>query len=439
MADFGVESRLLERYQRAVREPRLMMLYPPISTGHHYDGAPGADELWRESPATGTLYVHVPFCRTRCGFCPFFAEAGRDHDYDRYAKAVLAEADLFARGARHLAFTSVYLGGGTPALLPPATVASLLDGLRRRFWIEGADVMIEAHPASVDATRLAELSAAGVTRVSIGVQSFDPEVLRACGRADTVDRVRPAVEAALGTQMRDVNVDLMYGLPGQTAKTWAADLRAAVGLGIPGLTLYATVYLPAFRRRCKSRRLRIPPPGARWAMCERAFEFLNAAGYPQPHFGANAFLRGGLNPHRRNVALGLPTLGLGSWAYSSSGAFAYHNHSPLEVWLRDVERGRLPIRQVLAVPEAERARKYVIEALLLAYLDLSSFRQRFGMDLAQAFPVELALLGRLGLATIEDGELRLTRRGGRHLREIRYLFASERVVEVLETAGAGGL
>ncbi len=174
-------------------------------------------------------------------------------------------------------------------------------------------------------------------------------------------------------------------------------------------------------------------------MYARAYDYLDGAGYAQPHFGAGAFFRGGLNPHRRNVALGLPMLGLGTWAYSSSGRFAYHNRYPTPDWAREVEAGRLPIRQLLEIPERERARKWVIEALLLAYVNLADFRAAFGKELAEVFPAELAVLAEHCLAEANDGELRLTREGGRHLREIRYLFASEDVVDALESGVAQGL
>jgi coproporphyrinogen III oxidase-like Fe-S oxidoreductase len=107
--------------------------------------------------------------------------------------------------------------------------------------------------------------------------------------------------------------------------------------------------------------------------------------------------------------------------------------------MAEVARGRLPIRQLVPVPEHERARKYLVETLLLAYVDLDQFRQVFGTGLADAFPDQLAVLDRLDLARIEEGELRLTRKGGRHLREIRYLFASDDVVDAMEREGAQGL
>jgi oxygen-independent coproporphyrinogen III oxidase len=433
------QSGLIERYDRAVRSPRLMMLYPPVSTGHPYQGNPNAGGLWDSSPNEGSLYVHVPFCEQRCAFCPFYAVVGKDEDYPDYIETVLAEAALYARAAEHVRFTSVYLGGGTPSVLPPALVERLLRGLGNDLRLEGADVSLEANPTHVDRTRLRDLLAAGVTRLSLGVQSFDAHVLDASDRGYTAASVMPAVEAAMAAPLRDLNVDLMYGLPDQTLESWLDDLRLASRLGIPGITLYATVYVPSFQSRCESENRQMAGPQDRLEMYELAYDLLSTTGYPQPHFGAGAFLRHGLNPHRANLSLGNPTLGLGAWAYSSSGAYAWQNETPPQAWAQAVRAGRLPVRQLLAIPERERMRKHVIEALLLAYVDLDHFRTTFGQDLQEAFPAELATLDALGLATVDDGELCLTRQGGHHLREIRYLFASDSVVASLEADETVGL
>jgi oxygen-independent coproporphyrinogen-3 oxidase len=439
MVSLDAQSRLIERFERAVRSPRLMMLYPPVSTGQPYQGKPDGRGLWEHAVADGTLYVHVPFCQRRCAFCPFYAVVGTDEDYADYIDTVLAEAALFTPAAERVRFTSLYMGGGTPTVLPPALVERLLRGLGKRFRLEAADVSMEANPLHVDRSRLREYMAAGVTRLSLGVQSFDAHVLRASDRGDTVASVMPAVEAALAAPLRDFNVDLMYGLPDQTFGSWMGDLRRAAELGIPGLTLYGTVYVPSFQSRCEGEGRKVAGPQARLAMYEMAYDFLSKSGYPQPHFGAGAFQRHGLNPHRVNVSLGNPMLGLGTWAYSSVGPYAWHNQTPTPVWAAEVRAGRLPIHHLLPVPENERIRKYVIEALLLAYVNLEHFRSSFGKELKDTFPDELAVLSLLGLAAIEDGELRLTRKGGHHLREIRYLFASDAVVTSLETDEAAGL
>ena len=428
---------MYERFQRTARQPPLMMLYPPISTGEPYGDGPGANSLWRNAAGPATLYLHIPFCQSRCVFCPFHASVVHPDQFGSYLDAVLAEAALYSEAVNNLQFTSVYFGGGTPSVLPAALIKHFLDDLGSLLCIETADISLEAHPATVDQESLEELCKAGISRLSLGVQSFDAGVLASAGRNDTIGEVRRVLEAALAIPFREVNIDLMYGLPNQTFESWLTDLKTAAEMEVPGLTLYSMVYLADFTAYCGKHKAICPDTEHRLAMYDLAYDYLSAAGYPQPHFGAGAFLRGDMNPHRKNVALGLPTLGLGTWSYSTTGQFGYHNLFPRAKWAMTLKQGKLPIGQLVRIPGSERARKYVIEAMLLAYLDLDHFQELFGSDLVNTFPDELEVLEELELVYIKDGELRLTRKGGRHLREVRYLFASNAVVTSLESGVAG--
>ncbi|GAB4136911.1 MAG: radical SAM family heme chaperone HemW [Planctomycetota bacterium] len=438
MPDQNAVRSLKERFQRATSSPPLMMLYPPVSGGRPFEGS--TEDLWRGVDAgEATLYVHVPFCRTRCIFCPFHATVAPPEDYGPYVDALLAEASMHARHLEACSFSSVYFGGGTPSVLPPDLLRRLLDGLRGRLRIDGADISLEASPSTIDAGKLRALREAGVTRLSLGVQSFDAKALAGCGRDDRPADVLRSLDAALAAGFRDVNIDLMYGLPGQTLPAFLGDLRIAAGRAVPGVTLYAAVYLPALAQRARDLGCEVPTEDDKHEFYGAAYDFLTANGYPQRHFGAGAFLRGGLNAHRRNVAHGAPTIGIGTWAYSSTGVRAWQNLAPREAWAETLGRGRPPIATVLEVDEEERPRKWAIEALLLAFLDRRLFERRFGETVEARFPAELEALLDLGLIEDAADEIRLTREGGRHLREIRYVFASEKVVEAMESGRLQGL
>jgi oxygen-independent coproporphyrinogen III oxidase len=177
---------------------------------------------------TAGLYVHVPFCLTRCGYCDFNAYAGLGYLASRYVEALEAEAALWAEEWRGKRFGSVFLGGGTPTTLDQADLARLLAGLRGRFDVEpGAEVTIEANPDTVDAAKLAALREAGYTRLSMGAQSFDQRVLDALERVHRPESVRRAFSAARTAGHTNVNLDLIYGANGETllsmppAWTWS--------------------------------------------------------------------------------------------------------------------------------------------------------------------------------------------------------------------------
>ena len=197
------------------------------------------------------LYVHVPFCVSLCPYCDFVVYAGSAARGPAARVAVFTDALLAEIGLRADAadaaygrgrgpLRTVYLGGGTPTLLPSASVAAILDLVRARFGIaEGAEVTIESNPGPDERGDARALAAAGVTRVSLGAQSFDPVLLRRLGRrhrpVDVADAVREARAAGIGS----VSVDLLYDVPGQTEEAWAATLDAAIGLGVDHVSAYA--------------------------------------------------------------------------------------------------------------------------------------------------------------------------------------------------------
>ncbi len=192
------------------------------------------------------LYVHVPFCLTRCGYCDFNTYEGLDHLRSPYVEALATEARLAAPGWRGVAFASVFFGGGTPTTLPPADLVKLLDHLRGAFdVVDGAEVTVEANPDTVDERSLAAIRAGGVTRLSIGAQSFDPDVLRALERIHGPPSVRAAFIAARAVGFDALNVDLIYGAHGETLASWRRTLEEALALEPDHVSAYALTVEPA--------------------------------------------------------------------------------------------------------------------------------------------------------------------------------------------------
>ncbi|MBA3851554.1 MAG: radical SAM family heme chaperone HemW [Chloroflexi bacterium] len=197
------------------------------------------------------LYVHVPFCLSLCPYCDFVVYTGRDAHgpasmVDAFVRALLVELDLRADaleerfGAARAALTSVYLGGGTPSLLPAAVIRGLLERVDRRFGIaSGAEVTMESNPGAGDRGDLAGFRAAGVNRLSLGVQSLDPSELKRLGRRHGPDDVADAMAAARAAGFEDVSLDLLYDIPGQTVGSWEATIEGAIGLVPDHISAYA--------------------------------------------------------------------------------------------------------------------------------------------------------------------------------------------------------
>jgi coproporphyrinogen III oxidase-like Fe-S oxidoreductase len=199
-------------------------------------------------PASFGVYVHVPFCLTRCHYCDFVTYTGMEGLRRPYAAALLEEAAMAvaALGPEPPVVTSVFVGGGTPTLLPAEDLARVLARLRELLPVApGAEVTVEANPETVDAAMAAGLVGAGVTRVSMGAQSFDDRVLAALGRVHDAARVESAVATLRAAGVPAVNLDLIYGGPGEDARSWSATLEAAVALGPEHLSAYALTIEPA--------------------------------------------------------------------------------------------------------------------------------------------------------------------------------------------------
>ena len=360
------------------------------------------------------VYVHFPYCTHRCPYCDFAVTTEAVPGERRYARAVLAELALRAPGFDGLSPESVYLGGGTPSLWDPDEVAEVLEALRARFpFRAGAETTIEVNPESCDRGRLRALRAAGVNRVSVGVQSFDPGVLAKLGRRHDPQAAEAAIRAA-ADEVGNVSVDLIYGARRSTVEIARADATRAAAAGAVHvsayeLTLDAEVMaeeVPLARLR---REGRLPLPSeddtARQGAAIRAA--LRRAGLRR--YEISNFARPGRESvHNRLYWDGESYLGLGAGAYGclrgEAGAYRYGNLRAAREYLDAALAGRLPTAEEDRIP-APAARN---EELMLA------LRTTRGADLgvlsaAQARDAADAIRRRL--AVRRAGRLVLTSRG----------------------------
>jgi putative oxygen-independent coproporphyrinogen III oxidase len=235
-------------------------------------------------PGVFGVYVHVPFCLTRCHYCDFVTYTGMEGLRGPYAAALVEEAAIAAAGLgpEPSEVTSVFVGGGTPTLLPPGDLGRLLARLRELLpFAPGAEVTVEANPETVDAAMAEGLAAAGVTRVSMGAQSFDDRVLAALGRVHDAGRVAAAVATLRAAGVPALNLDLIYGGPGEDAGSWSATLEAALALGPEHLSAYALTIEPAtkFGRLVAAGQMAEPGEDDLADRYDTACAVLSAAGY----------------------------------------------------------------------------------------------------------------------------------------------------------------
>lgn len=303
-------------------------------------------------PATDFgVYLHVPFCRVRCGYCDFntytsgeLRGARQDEFADTLAHEVrLAGRVMDAAGSRRMAST-VFFGGGTPTLLPPGDLARMLDAVRAEFGIvEGAEVTVEANPDTLDDAVAATLAAAGVTRVSIGMQSARPHVLAVLDRTHDPANVATAVAAARGAGL-DVSLDLIYGAPGESLEDWRASLETAVALQPDHISAYALIIEDGTKlaRQIRSGLVPMPDDDLQADMYELADDLLAAAGYDW--YEVSNWSRGVGHRSRHNLAYwrGTDWWGFGPGAHSHVGGLRWWNVKHPAAYAQRLAAGESP-------------------------------------------------------------------------------------------------
>jgi oxygen-independent coproporphyrinogen-3 oxidase len=364
------------------------------------------------SPEPG-LYLHVPFCSALCPYCDFAVNVGGEARRSRFVELLLAELDLVAPPGRP--FETVYFGGGTPSLLDPANVARIVDALRGRHLVAaGCRFYLEANPEDATESRLEGLRAAGISTLSLGVQSLDAESLRFLGRRHSPEDARRAVRLAREAGFATVSIDLMYGLPGQTEDDWRADLERALALAPDHLSCYQlTIHeRTVFGSRVASGRM-VPTPAAVEADLFRLTHHLcESSGYQGYEVSNFARAEEHRSRHNEKYWSHAPYLGLGPSAHSFDGRERSWNARSYFDWARSVSQGTRP----LAGREKLDDEALLLETLMLRLrtrdgLDLGVVRERFGIDLLalnRGF-VDRALSDALLL--LEGGTLRPTVEG----------------------------
>ena len=298
--------------------------------------------------ATGQgLYIHIPFCRQRCHFCAFYLEIHRPHAAEEFLASLLTELSLYGEqrlfGSEPL--SSIYFGGGTPTTLSSPQLATILSAVRNSFGLApAAEITVEAHPESATQGSLTQLREAGFTRVSFGAESMSQIELDRVGRPGSPMGTAEVVAAARYAGFVDINLDLMYGLPGQTTKSWADSLRQAIGLAPTHLSCYALTIEEGTHLHTSIQRGTIPAPddSLQNEMDDLGENILNQAGYTRYEI-SNYCRPGFASRHNRLHWTGGHYLGLGPSAQSYVTGRRFGNVSDLGAYHTALRQGWLPV------------------------------------------------------------------------------------------------
>jgi oxygen-independent coproporphyrinogen-3 oxidase len=371
----------------------------------------------RTSGAFVLLYIHVPFCRSKCGYCAFHsvpvAAAGPD-GMQQYLDALLREIALWGDRLGNRAVHTVFFGGGTPSLLPEKAVAVIMDRLRRAFDIQnGAEISFEANPESVSAYGYLDiLFKCGINRLSLGVQSLNNDGLRVLGRPhkarEAVNAFRLARQAGFG----NINLDMIWGLPSQRLKLWLDELKAVTELKPDHLSCYGLTLEEGtpLEQACLQGRHTLPDEQEQARMFIYGAEFLESRGYMQ--YEISNFARMGFQcRHNLGYWEGAEYLGMGPSAVSTLSGRRWENPHGLQEYARRTAEGTLG-HDAAALTPLERAEELIMLRLRTARgLRVKAYRDLTGRDFLREHKQLVHALHRNRLVRISNGYLRLTRNG----------------------------
>jgi len=365
------------------------------------------------------LYVHWPFCISKCPYCDFNSHVRERIDIDLWRRALLADMahEATLTGGRPLG--SIFFGGGTPSLMPPALVAELIAAAAEHWRLPpDAEITLEANPNSVEVDRFADLARAGVNRVSLGVQSFEDEALHFLGRAHDAGEATRAIEVAQRHFDR-VSFDLIYALPGQSAAQWERQLGHALSFGTGHLSLYQLTIEPGTRFETLVRQGSFTPadPDHAADLYERTQIMTGAAGLPayetSNHARSGEESRHNLTYWRYGDYAGIGPGAHGRRADAAGTPVATQRHRKPENWLGAVERNGHGMQGETPLDAGDRAREALLMGLRLGEgVDLAAIAARTGLAEAALVDAEgIARLAAHGLVAREGDRLRVTAQG----------------------------
>ncbi len=360
------------------------------------------------------LYIHWPFCVSKCPYCDFNSHVREVVDQGAWAAALLADMAYEAALTPGRPLSSIFFGGGTPSLMPPSTVAALVNAAEALWgFTDDIEITLEANPSSVEAACFADLAVAGVNRVSLGLQSLDDAALRFLGRAHSVEEGLAALDVAQSEFAR-VNIDLIYARPDQTAVEWEAELSRAIGFGTDHMSLYQLTIEPGTRFATLVREGQFIPADNDEAasLYEMTQAMTSAAGLPAYEISNHARV-GQQSRHNLTYWRYGDYIGIGPGAHGRRLKSATQRHKKPENFLSSVERNNHGLVSEEALDAETRAMEALLMGLRLAEgIDLSDIASRTGIDADRLIDAQaVAGIEKLGLIRHRGIQLTVTPQG----------------------------
>lgn len=362
------------------------------------------------------VYVHIPFCASKCLYCDFASSAvnASKVSQEAYVEALIKEIDLYEMTLQDVVIKSVFFGGGTPSILEATAIERLLSRLKRYAEIKpSAEITLEGNPESLTPLKLSAYKAMGINRLSIGLQATDDDVLKTIGRVHDYATFKRAYSAARAAGFENINVDLMFGLPGQTALQFQKTLETVIDLEpehIASYSLKVEEGTPLFDMEQAGTFTAMDDASER-ALYHQMIEVLGKNGYAQYEISNFAKL-GFASEHNLTYWRNAPYLGFGASAHAKFSDCRYANFRDAEIYVSEIEKGEKPICENQFIDREEDLFETIMLTLRLNEgLDFKAYNKRYGVDFMAVHSKTVDRLEKQGLVSVTEERLKLTALG----------------------------
>lgn len=358
------------------------------------------------------IYIHIPFCRSKCKYCNFFSITSRD-DLDGFMRTLIKEIGMYTRHDQM--FDSLYIGGGTPSLLHPGHVETLVDSVCKNFALSReSEITLEANPQDLDLSFLTSIRHVGINRLNIGIQSFNADVLSFLGRRHTVKEAITAVENARRADFDNVGLDLIFGVPNQTRQLWLDTLEQALAFMPEHLSCYELTLEPdtPLGRDYQQGNFSLPDENRQCDLFFQTAGTLDDAGYI--HYEISNFARDMTfaSRHNQKYWYHVPYLGFGPAAHSFGSDKRWWNYSSLSRYTNNIEQGMPPVEETEYLSEDQlRLEALYLGLRTMSGINLAEFAAKYSYDILSE---KKQIIGRLideGFVEIANGCLYPTKHG----------------------------
>jgi oxygen-independent coproporphyrinogen III oxidase len=360
------------------------------------------------------LYLHIPYCLHKCGYCDFNSHPENQEESAHYVESLLKELEFYSTTLKNYSVPTVFMGGGTPTILPPSKLKRILDTVRQNFNLTpDCEITIEANPATIKLETLQEIRAAGYNRISIGVQSFDEKELQLLERVHNEEEIHSTVHRARSANFKNLSMDLMFALPDQTIKKWQSHLNQAIAKNPDHLSTYNLTIEPAtaFFKLHEKGKLCLPHEDIQLEMYETTIRVLEDAGYSQ--YEISNFSKPDMeSQHNINYWNNGEYLGVGAGASSYLNGERFKNINSPSIYIREIETkaNAIDTRERLE-PLQAMGETLMLGLRLLKGISIDVFEKRFQVSFQKVYGKAVEPLLNQELITINQNRIALSRKG----------------------------